>query len=72
MTEAVSQQKENEARAEAAELEADGLKNQLADYQQASDVWQIRAIQYSQALQASEHAKALHHLPDLTPENADE
>ncbi|MEW5029155.1 chromosome partition protein MukB, partial [Klebsiella pneumoniae] len=62
----------NEARAEAAELEVDELKSQLADYQQALDVQQTRAIQYNQALQALERAKALCHLPDLTPESADE
>ena len=39
---------ENEARAEAAELEVDELKSQLADYQQALDVQQTRAIQYHQ------------------------
>ncbi len=33
---------------------------------------QTRAIQYNQALQALERAKALCHLPDLTPESADE
>jgi chromosome partition protein MukB len=65
-------QEENEARAEAAELEVDELKSQLADYQQALDVQQTRAIQYNQALQALERAKALCHLPDLTPESADE
>jgi chromosome partition protein MukB len=65
-------QEENEARAEAAELEVDELKSQLADYQQALDVQQTRAIQYTQALQALERAKALCHLPDLTPESADE
>ncbi|MGD1378104.1 chromosome partition protein MukB, partial [Klebsiella pneumoniae] len=47
-------------------------KSQLADYQQALDVQQTRAIQYNQALQALERAKALCHLPDLTPESADE
>lgn len=65
-------QEENEARAEAAELEVDELKSQLADYQQALDVQQTRAIQYNQALQALERAKALCHLPDLTPESADQ
>ena len=50
----------------------DELKSQLADYQQALDVQQTRAIQYNQALQALERAKALCHLPDLTPESADE
>ena len=72
VAEATDQQEENEARAEAAELEVDELKNQLADYQQALDVQQTRAIQYNQALQALERAKALCHLPDLTPESADE
>lgn len=65
-------QEENEARAEAAELEVDELKSQLADYQQALDVQQTRAIQYNQALQALQRAKELCHLPDLTPESADE
>lgn len=43
VAEAVDQQEENEARAEAAELEVDELKNQLADYQQALDVQQTRS-----------------------------
>lgn len=72
VAEAVDRQEENEARAEAAELEVDELKSQLADYQQALDVQQTRAIQYNRALQALERAKALCHLPDLTPESADE
>lgn len=59
-------QEENEARAEAAELEVDELKSQLADYQQALDVQQTRAIQYNRALQALQRAKELCHLPDLT------
>ena len=37
VAEAVDRQEENEARAEAAELEVDELKSQLADYQQALD-----------------------------------
>mgnify|MGYP002618878074 CR=1 FL=1 len=72
VAEAAELQEENEARAEAAELEVDELKNQLADYQQALDVQQTRAIQYNQALQALQRAKELCHLPDLTPESADE
>lgn len=72
VAEAAEQQGENEARAEAAELEVDELKNQLADYQQALDVQQTRAIQYQQALQALERARELCHLPDLTPDNAEE
>ncbi|OAT18637.1 MukB family chromosome partition protein [Buttiauxella gaviniae ATCC 51604] len=72
VAEASEQQEENEARVEAAELEVDELKNQLADYQQALDVQQTRAIQYQQALQALERARALCHLPDLTAESAEE
>ncbi|RJT22177.1 chromosome partition protein MukB [Buttiauxella izardii] len=72
VAEASEQQEENEARAEAAELEVDELKSQLADYQQALDVQQTRAIQYQQALQALERARSLCHLPDLTAESAEE
>ncbi len=50
----------------------DELKNQLADFQQALDVQQTRAIQYQQALQALERARTLCQLPDLTIDNADE
>jgi chromosome partition protein MukB len=57
VAEATDHQEENEARAEAAELEVDELKNQLADYQQALDVQQTRAIQYNQAQQALQRAK---------------
>lgn len=42
VAEAIERQEENEARAEAAELEVDELKSQLADYQQALDVQQTR------------------------------
>ncbi|VTP66134.1 Structural maintenance of chromosome-related protein [Leclercia adecarboxylata] len=72
VAEAADKQEENEGRAEAAELEVDELKSQLADYQQALDVQQTRAIQYNQALQALQRAKDLCHLPDLTPESADQ
>lgn len=71
VAEASEQQAENEARAEAAELEVDELKSQLADYQQALDVQQTRAIQYQQALQALERARSLCQLPELTAENAE-
>ncbi|KHT29314.1 chromosome partition protein MukB [Pectobacterium carotovorum] len=70
--EAREQQAENEERADAAELEVDELKSQLADYQQALDVQQTRAIQYQQAQQALERARTLCQLPDLTAGNADE
>ncbi|AYH05553.1 chromosome partition protein MukB [Pectobacterium parmentieri] len=70
--EAREQQAGNEERADAAELEVDELKSQLADYQQALDVQQTRAIQYQQAQQALERARTLCQLPDLTADNADE
>ncbi len=64
-------QQDNEARLEAAELEVDELKSQLADYQQALDVQQTRSIQYQQALQALERARELCLLPDLTADGAE-
>ncbi|MFS7251402.1 chromosome partition protein MukB [Rahnella rivi] len=63
---------EHEARAEAAELEVDELKSQLADYQQALDVQQTRAIQYQQALQAIERARELCQIPDLSTQNSEQ
>lgn len=72
VAEAQEVQEETEARAEAAELEVDELKNQLADFQQALDVQQTRAIQYQQALQALERARAQCQLPDLAIDNAAE
>ena len=62
---------EHEARAEAAEAEVDELKSQLADYQQALDVQQTRAIQYQQALHALTRARELCELPDLESGNAE-
>lgn len=41
------------------EDEVDSLKSQLADYQQALDVQQTRALQYNQAISALEKAKTL-------------
>ncbi|WP_038911131.1 chromosome partition protein MukB [Dickeya dadantii] len=70
--EARDQLEESEARADAAEQEVDELKSQLADYQQALDVQQTRAIQYNQAQQALERARSLCQVPELTPDNADE
>ncbi len=72
VAEAIERREENEARAEAAELEVDELKSQLADYQQALDVQQTRAIQYNQAIAALNRAKELCHLPDLTADCAAE
>lgn len=65
-------QEENEARSEAAELEVDELKSQLADYQQALDVQQTRAIQYQQALQALQRAQEICRVAELTVDNAEE
>ncbi|THB27139.1 chromosome partition protein MukB [Providencia sp. MGF014] len=72
VAEATETQEEYEARAEAAEIEVDELKNQLADYQQALDVQQTRAIQYQQALHALTRARELCQLPELSIDNADE
>ncbi|WP_413723794.1 chromosome partition protein MukB [Sodalis sp. RH16] len=71
VAEASGIQQDNEARLEAAELEVDELKSQLADYQQALDVQQTRAIQYQQALQALERARELCQAPDLTADSAE-
>ncbi|PPL14445.1 cell division protein MukB, partial [Oceanisphaera arctica] len=54
----------------AAEEEVDSLKSQLADYQQALDTQQTRAIQYRQARQALGEAKVRCGLPELSPEQA--
>ncbi|WP_168402859.1 chromosome partition protein MukB [Erwinia amylovora] len=72
VAEAREVQEENEARSEAAELEVDELKSQLADYQQALDVQQTRAIQYQQALQALQRAQDICQLHDLNVDNAEE
>ena len=60
---------ELELRKSQSEYEADSLKSQLADYQQALDVQQTRAIQYQQAVNALEQAQKLCDLADLTPDN---
>ncbi|HGJ5875246.1 MAG TPA: chromosome partition protein MukB [Arsenophonus sp.] len=70
--EALAQQTELEAKVEAAELEVDEIKSQLADYQQALDVQQTRAIQYQKAQQALERAKKICHLAKLSPTNAEQ
>ncbi|OLQ87965.1 cell division protein MukB [Vibrio panuliri] len=53
-----------------AEEEVDSLKTQLADYQQALDMQQTRALQYQQAVQALEKAKQLLSNDALTAESA--
>lgn len=72
VAEAAEQLADFEIRSEAAEQEVDELKNQLADYQQALDVQQTRAIQYQQALQALERARELCKLPKLKADKVDE
>ncbi|MGY3569303.1 chromosome partition protein MukB [Vibrio paucivorans] len=59
-----------EEQALVSEEEVDSLKTQLADYQQALDVQQTRALQYQQAVQALEKAKQLLDDPSLTAESA--
>ena len=60
----------SEEQAGVAEGEVDSLKTQLADYQQALDVQQTRALQYQQAVQALEKAKQLLANQTLTAESA--
>ncbi|MCW8335056.1 chromosome partition protein MukB [Vibrio paucivorans] len=59
-----------EEQALVSEEEVDSLKTQLADYQQALDVQQTRALQYQQAVQALEKAEQLLDDPSLTAESA--
>lgn len=59
-----------EEQATVSEEEVDSLKTQLADYQQALDVQQTRALQYQQAVQALEKAKTLMGDDSLTAESA--
>ena len=66
MVEELAEQKQElELRKSQTEGEVDSLKSQLADYQQALDVQQTRAIQYRQAIQALETARELCQLPGL-------
>lgn len=59
-----------EEQATVSEEEVDSLKTQLADYQQALDVQQTRALQYQQAVQALDKAKQLLDDESLTAEGA--
>ncbi|MDE1332062.1 chromosome partition protein MukB [Vibrio aestuarianus] len=59
-----------EEQATISEDEVDSLKSQLADYQQALDVQQTRALQYQQAVQALDKAMQLLGDDNLTPDNA--
>ncbi|WP_375750279.1 chromosome partition protein MukB [Vibrio sp. HN007] len=60
---------EAEERSYVSEEEVDSLKSQLADYQQALDVQQTRALQYQQAMQALEKARMLIQDEALSAEN---
>ncbi|MFL9781299.1 chromosome partition protein MukB [Vibrio cyclitrophicus] len=59
-----------EEQATITEEEVDSLKTQLADYQQALDVQQTRALQYQQAVQALEKTKQLLGDESITAESA--
>jgi chromosome partition protein MukB len=61
---------EAEEQAHISEEEVDSLKTQLADYQQAPDVQQTRALQYQQAVKALDKARELASFEGLTAENA--
>lgn len=66
IVEEISEQKlDLEQRKLQTEGEVDSLKTQLADYQQALDIQQTRAIQYRQAIKALELARELCERPDL-------
>jgi chromosome partition protein MukB len=59
-----------EERATLYEDEVDSLKSQLADYQQALDVQQTRALQYQQAVQALNKAQQLLGDQTITADNS--
>ncbi|UWZ92642.1 chromosome partition protein MukB [[Pasteurella] aerogenes] len=70
--EANEQQETSQAQLEQVELEVDQLRNQLADYQQALDAQQTRALQYNQAISALEKAKYLCGLAELSVKNVED
>jgi chromosome partition protein MukB len=66
IVEEISERKlELEQKKQQTEGEVDSLKTQLADYQQALDIQQTRAIQYRQAIKALESARELCERPSL-------
>jgi len=69
---ATEQLEESQAQFEQTELEIDQVRAQLADYQQALDAQQTRALQYQQAIAALEKAKTLCGLADLSVKNAED
>lgn len=70
--EATEQLSMAEEQAHLSEEEVDSLKTQLADYQQALDMQQTRALQYQQAVKALEKARELTGNDALSQENAAE
>ncbi|MGF1756984.1 chromosome partition protein MukB [Photobacterium sagamiensis] len=68
--EAAEQLAMTEEQAQLTEEEVDSLKTQLADYQQALDMQQTRALQYQQAVQALEKARQLSGDDELLADNA--
>ncbi|MGF1767135.1 chromosome partition protein MukB [Enterovibrio makurazakiensis] len=68
--EATEQLAISEEQAHLNEEEVDSLKTQLADYQQALDMQQTRALQYQQAVKALEKAQEITGNDDLEHHNA--
>ncbi|PMN88073.1 chromosome partition protein MukB [Enterovibrio norvegicus] len=68
--EATEQLVMQEEQAHLSEEEVDSLKTQLADYQQALDMQQTRALQYQQAVKALEKARELTGNDELDQNNA--
>ncbi|MDX1301921.1 chromosome partition protein MukB [Photobacterium sp.] len=68
--EAAEQLAMTEEQAQLTEEEVDSLKTQLADYQQALDMQQTRALQYQQAVKALEKARQLSGDDELLADNA--
>ncbi len=62
---------EAQAQFEALDLEVDEIRTQLADYQQAIDAQQTRALQYNQAHAALEKAQQVTGLTNLSVKNVD-
>ena len=70
--EAREQLQQAEEQTQHQEEEVDSLKSQLADYQQALDIQQTRALQYQQALTALEKARELSDISTLDVDAASE
>lgn len=72
LEEVQAQAEEAQARTDEAEEVVESLREELADYQQALDAQQTRALQYQQAVVALEKAKQLCGLPHLDLHNVDD